>query len=1382
MSHTFSISNSLGLGTFQLSVTARDSGGLTSTAVRTFTRVDDDTSGPSISFTNAVNQNDGQDNIVGWNISDSSGIASRAVRLYSGSGTGGPTIFSNSSSNSGSFNLNLLSPGAYTISATATDDDTDRGVADRSSFQSMRTFSISDDDTSGPIISLVSPSTQPQGAGASANFVLSENIASRLSSYTARLFVGSSSTQALPPIAVTLATANGSGPTSFSDGFDMSGLGPGTYRLEVTASNNDRDYGTPDIESRSSTPQFITIFNPNDPPVANDDITGEAAISEDAGDTDITNAILANDSDPDGDAFSVVEITDGVSTVTTSAPGSITLANGAIVSLDGSGRVSFDPNGQFGSLGSSEFGTTSSFDYTIADTSGETDTASVNVTINGVNDQPFVTASGPYSLDENRDVGFVVGSVSASDVDAIDTNLTFDIVGGNTGGAFAIDATTGQISVANKAAVDFETNPSFNLTIEVDDNNGEANSTNTSIVAIELNDLHATLAMAMADASGEEANGPIVFDVTLTGDVINSPFDVTYSTIDGTAQNAVVGVGSNDYDGTASSTIGFSGDATSETRQISVAVNDESVVETDENFSVNLLATTSNDVSFANTLGTAVIDQENSGPYNGSLAARSIYTWRQEVVSGIAGQLDGIDLYLTSPGELNVAINLGAGVQSDPPEFSNTVSSPTSGRVFIDTSEAEIILGVGDTFVIEVTGSEDGVGLEGSYFSPGPGRYPGRLFVDSIERPSFDLRFRSHVSPIVSAQSATGTIENDDFAPIAHVGQPYVINEGDGLTLDALASTDHDDAVAGLTFRWDVDGDGDFDENVTGVNPTLTPAQMSVLGLADGPHIIDVTVEASDGTNIDTATTTLTIENVNPTGNADAGDVNEDGPATTFAVLANDTDPAGVNDPLSVTAVDTSGTTGSVSFTPTDVSYDPNGQFESLDDGATTTDSFEYTVSDGDGGSSTGSVTVTIHGQNDAPVAYPDGSSTNENDAVTIDVLANDSDVDAGDNPSNFTLDSASIVSTAELSGSPTAAGSASIVNNQLVFDPGSDYDELAVGETATVTIDYTMSDDSGSSSASTAVVTIRGTNDAPVIGSLASSNSTPEVKSTDGQVAINGNFTDLDLSDVHSVTVDWGDGSPVEPATVDQEADTFAAEHQYATGGVFAITVTVDDGNGGIDTQTTSAASQGVGLVDGVLYIIGTDGRDHVNLRLNEKKDELKVDVKLDQGSGSNINETFAMHAVDQIVTYLCGGDDHYNGDGDGGNGGIGAAAEISQFVFGGDGNDHLSGGNGSDVLSGGAGNDDLFGRSGSDILIGGFGRDKVKGGDDDDLLIGGSTDSESKLESIEAALADWTNGDLAAAMVDLGALTDDGDRDDLKGESGDDEFVGGTGDKLFP
>ncbi|MGH8651761.1 MAG: cadherin domain-containing protein [Gammaproteobacteria bacterium] len=68
---------------------------------------------------------------------------------------------------------------------------------------------------------------------------------------------------------------------------------------------------------------------------------------------------------------------------------------------------------------------------------------------------------------ENTANGTPVGTVIAADVDAGDTR-TFSITAGNTGGAFAIDS-AGVITVATTAALDVETNPTFTLTVLVQD-------------------------------------------------------------------------------------------------------------------------------------------------------------------------------------------------------------------------------------------------------------------------------------------------------------------------------------------------------------------------------------------------------------------------------------------------------------------------------------------------------------------------------------------------------------------------------------------------------------------------------------------------------------------------------------------------------------------------------------------------------------------------------------------------------------------------------------------------------------------------------------------------------------------------------------------------
>jgi hypothetical protein len=111
-----------------------------------------------------------------------------------------------------------------------------------------------------------------------------------------------------------------------------------------------------------------------------------------------------------------------------------------------------------------------------------TDSATVTVNVNDVNEAPGV-GNQTFTIDENEPNGFVVGTVVAGDQDG-DT-LTYSITGGNTGGAFAINAGSGQITVANSAQVDFETNPSFALTVEVSD----GVLSDTATVTVNLNNL-----------------------------------------------------------------------------------------------------------------------------------------------------------------------------------------------------------------------------------------------------------------------------------------------------------------------------------------------------------------------------------------------------------------------------------------------------------------------------------------------------------------------------------------------------------------------------------------------------------------------------------------------------------------------------------------------------------------------------------------------------------------------------------------------------------------------------------------------------------------------------------------------------------------------------
>ena len=84
-----------------------------------------------------------------------------------------------------------------------------------------------------------------------------------------------------------------------------------------------------------------------------------------------------------------------------------------------------------------------------------------------------IVADSAWDLAENSVMGTIVGTVAASDPDHGQI-LSYAIVAGYTGGAFAIDAVTGVVSVANPAALDFETNPVITLTVQATDDGAPA--------------------------------------------------------------------------------------------------------------------------------------------------------------------------------------------------------------------------------------------------------------------------------------------------------------------------------------------------------------------------------------------------------------------------------------------------------------------------------------------------------------------------------------------------------------------------------------------------------------------------------------------------------------------------------------------------------------------------------------------------------------------------------------------------------------------------------------------------------------------------------------------------------------------------------------------
>jgi hypothetical protein len=158
------------------------------------------------------------------------------------------------------------------------------------------------------------------------------------------------------------------------------------------------------------------------------------------------------------------------------------------------------------------------------------DTATITIDLNDLNEAPVVNSQS-FSVAVNSSNGTVVGTVVASDPDAGDT-LTYSITAGNAAGAFAINASTGEVTVANSAALDFATTPSFDLTVEVQDTGGLTATTNLTYV----NEAVAQVLDTSNPSTSEDSGDSPESDESDGSEAAATPEDPEPSTAEKTAQ------------------------------------------------------------------------------------------------------------------------------------------------------------------------------------------------------------------------------------------------------------------------------------------------------------------------------------------------------------------------------------------------------------------------------------------------------------------------------------------------------------------------------------------------------------------------------------------------------------------------------------------------------------------------------------------------------------------------------------------------------------------------------------------------------------------------------------------------------------------------------
>lgn len=782
----------------------------------------------------------------------------------------------------------------------------------------------------------------------------------------------------------------------------------------------------------------ITVLPENDPPTANDD-SGSAV--EDGPPVEIAFAeLLQNDTDPDaGDVLSVV--------------GAGTSASGADVTLVGD-NVVYDHTGLFQEL--PEGGNaTDTFAYTVSDQAGEEATATVTMTITGVNDAPVAVDDEGAAQEDGPPVALAIQVLLSNDSD-VDVGDVLSLAG-----------------VSNSAA-------GANVTVVGDD--------------------------VIYDAAG------LFQDIPGGGNVTDT---FTYTVTDFLGATATA---------TVTMTVSGANDPPTAGDDMGEAIEDGPAVA----FGISALLANDSDPDAGDVLNVIAVTDSAGGAVV-SIAGTDVIYDHAGLFQELADGANTSDTFTytaadTSGATATATVTVTVVGVNDPPVAEDDMVG-VSKDVAPVTFPAGLFLAndtdidAGDVLtIVNATDSDAGaivdiVGGDIVYDHTG-------LFEDLPEGANATDMFTYTVQDLAGA-TATATVT----VLISGVNQPPVARDDGGQAVE-------DGPVVNLPIvdllSNDFDPDAGDVVSLQQVNNSAAGAVVSIAGadvtydhtglfqeLAQGAGATDTftyTVQDTAGATA-TATVTMTVSGVNdpPTAGDDDGAATEDGGPVTLPaaeILANDSD-VDIGDVLTISNVTDSAAGAGVEIVAGDIVYDPGELFQELGEGETTTDTFTYTIQDIPGAMSTATVTVTVTGVNDPPLAGDDLADVLKDAGPLIlsiaQLLSNDMDPDGGD-----------VLSVVGVTNSDAGAA-VSIVGSDVVYDFADLFAGLGDGESSTDTFTYTVEDASGASSTATVTVTINGSNDPPVAAKPSSLEVDEDAQDVSLGIAAP---TDPDAGDALTITV----------------------------------------------------------------------------------------------------------------------------------------------------------------------------------------------------------------------------------------------------------------------
>ena len=792
----------------------------------------------------------------------------------------------------------------------------------------------------------------------------------------------------------------------------------------------------------------VTIRGRNDAPTANADtaIAVEAGgLANGSAGTNPTGNALANDTDPDtGDTKTVTGVAAGVQAFASGNLGNSILGAYGNLTMAADGSFSYvvdNLNANVQALRTSSQTLIDVFTYTFSDAGGLGSTSQLTVTIQGANDTPQLTNLAPVSVNENAPNGTLLTSAVGNDPDAGET-LSFSL-SDNAGGRFTVNSSTGAITVANSALLNYEAATSHNITIRITDLAGSFSEQTLAINLLDVDEFDVgpvSDANAAANSIAENsANGSTVGITAAASDADGSNNTITYS---------------------LTNTAGGRFTINSSTGVVTVADGSLLNFESATSYTITVRAT-STDGSFTDqafTITVTDVDEFDVGPVNDANAAANSIAENSSIglnarVTASASDADGsnntITYSLTNTAGGRFAINSSTGVVTVANGSLLNFESATSHTITVRATSTDGSF-TDQAFTITVTDVDE--------FNVGPVN-DANAAANSIAENSAN---GSTVGVTASASDADGSNNTITYSLTNTAGGRFAINSStgvvtvaDGSLLNFESATSHTITVRATST------DGSF----TDQNFTIAVTDVDEFDI--GPVLDSNSVSNLVRENAATG------ETVGITGFASDLD------GTANAITYSLEDDAGGR-----FAIDSS--TGVVTVA--------NGSLINYEEA--TSQTITIRASSADGSFSTGTFTFLVENINEAPTAISDhglaseagglSNSTGGNNA-SGNVLTNDLDPDLNESLTVIGVQAGTIPPSAGPVGLPIAGSYGTLLLNTdgsytyTVNNAHPAVESLRhAGETLQDTFSYRMRDANGLESTSQLAVTISGANDTP--------------------------------------------------------------------------------------------------------------------------------------------------------------------------------------------------------------------------------------------------------------------------------------------------------------